>query len=207
MIVPFGERDYYAVAAEHRDRAARDARRRRGRSRRLLRPASAAGAAQAALRREAARDRPRLRLARRHALALRRAGLHGDGDARREEHAGRLAQSLPARARARRRRRRSAPSRWRRSCRARCRGSRRRSRSGRSASSASAPARRPTWCRRRSKRSTRRPPTACCNRTGREAFDAVRMLKDADPAPLHAGERRRVSAVAVRRRAAGRSRS
>ena len=35
-----------------------------------------------------------------HALALRRAGLHGDGDARREEHAGRLAQSLPARARA-----------------------------------------------------------------------------------------------------------
>ena len=35
-------------------------------------------AAQAALGRAAARDRPRLRIARQHAVALRRAGLHGD---------------------------------------------------------------------------------------------------------------------------------
>ena len=67
----------------------------------------------------------------------------------------------PARARARGRRRRSAPWRSRRSCRARCRASSRRWRSTRSASSASAPARRPTWCRPRSNRSTRRPPTTC----------------------------------------------
>ena len=92
------------------------------------------------------------RIARRHALALRRAGLHGDGDARREEHAGRLAESLPARARARRRRRRSAPSRSRRSCRGRCRASSRRWPSARSASSASAPGRPPRWSRRRSNR-------------------------------------------------------
>ena len=50
--------------------------------------------------RAAARDRPRLRLSRRHAFALRRAGLHGDGNSRGEEHDRRLAQSLPARPRA-----------------------------------------------------------------------------------------------------------
>ena len=60
----------------------------------------AAGAARAVLPRRHARDRPRLRISRRHAFALRRAGLHGDGNARREEHDRRLAQSLPARARA-----------------------------------------------------------------------------------------------------------
>ena len=39
------------------------------------------------------------RLARHHAVALRRAGLHGVGDAGREEHERRMAQSLPAGAR------------------------------------------------------------------------------------------------------------
>ena len=43
-----------------------------------------------------ARHRPCVRLARRDALALRRAGLHGDGDAGRQEHGGRLAEPLPA---------------------------------------------------------------------------------------------------------------
>ena len=44
----------------------------------------------------AARDRARVRIARQHAVALRRAGLHGERDARGQEHAGRLAQSLPS---------------------------------------------------------------------------------------------------------------
>ena len=77
MIVPFGERDYYAARPSIAIPRP-GARRRRGRSRRLLRPAPAARAAQAAVGLEAARHRPRHRLARRHALALRRAGLHGD---------------------------------------------------------------------------------------------------------------------------------
>ena len=37
-----------------------------------------------------------MRIAGQHALALRRAGLHGNRDARREEHGGRLAEPLPA---------------------------------------------------------------------------------------------------------------
>ena len=37
------------------------------------------------------------------------------------------------------------------------------------------------------------------NRTGRDAFDAVKMLKDADPSKYAAGERRPVSANTVRR--------
>ena len=36
--------------------------------------------------------------------------------------------------------------------------------------------------------------------TGKEAFDAVKMLKDANPARLHAGQRRRVPALGLRRR-------
>ena len=52
--------------------------------------------AQAALGQPLAGHRPRVRLARQHALALRRAGLHGVGHAGRQEHARRLAESLPA---------------------------------------------------------------------------------------------------------------
>ena len=67
--------------------------------------------------------------------------------------------------------------------------------------------RRATSCRRRSRRSTRGRATACCNGTGREAFDAVKMLKAADPARYTAGERRRVPALARSARRCGRSRS
>ena len=126
MIVPFGEQGRttrrgpsIAIPRPKRDR-------RRDRSRRLLRPASAHGAARAAVQARRARDRPRLRIARRDALALRRAGLHGKRHARREEHARRLDEPLSARARSTRKRVRSAPSRSRRSCRARCRAPRRR---------------------------------------------------------------------------------
>jgi hypothetical protein len=48
-------------------------------------------AAQAPVGRAAPRRRARMRVARHHALALRRAGLHGVGDARGEEHRRRLA--------------------------------------------------------------------------------------------------------------------
>ena len=44
---------------------------------------------------------------------------------------------------------------------------------------------------RASRRSTRRPPTRCSARPGREAFDAVKMLKDANPggyAPANGAE-------------------
>ena len=96
MVVPFGERDYYRARP----------------SIAIARPGAGDDAAldldgffgfnprlqplEAALGRAPARDRPRVRIARQHALALRRAGLHGDGDARREEHGGRLAEPLPA---------------------------------------------------------------------------------------------------------------
>ena len=102
MIVPFGERDYYAARPTHRDRAAG-----RGADAALdldgffgLHPRLAPLAA--ALRRATARHRARVRIARRHALALRRAGLHGERHAGRQEHDGRLAEPIPARARARR---------------------------------------------------------------------------------------------------------
>ena len=51
---------------------------------------------QAALRPGTSRHRARRRLARHVALALRRAGLHGVGHARREEHRGRLAEPRTA---------------------------------------------------------------------------------------------------------------
>ena len=102
MVVPFGESAYYAnrpsIAIPRPERA-----RRRARSRRLLRPAPADGArSQPLFKRRRAGDRPCVRLARRHALALRRAGLHGERHAGREEHARRLAEPLPAREGARR---------------------------------------------------------------------------------------------------------
>ena len=167
MVVPFGERDYYASRP----------------SIAMPRPGNGAdgavdldgffglhprhGAAEAALGLRASSpsstpaDRPT------DALALRRAGLHGDGDAGREEHAGRLAESLPARAASSRARRPSAPSRSRRSCRARCRASSPRWRSARS------PVRHPRRpgdrhgagvVRIRVRRGRRQ---GCCNKTGR----------------------------------------
>ena len=115
------------VAADHRRRPARRrAHRHRARSRRLLRPASAHGAARAVLGRSLARHRPCLRIAGPHAIALRRAGLHGERHARREAHRGRLAQSLPARAGRARPPHRFAQWPWRRNCRGRCRARRRR---------------------------------------------------------------------------------
>ena len=42
--------------------------------------------------------------------------------------------------------------------------------------------------------STRRPPISVLHATGREAFDAIKMLKTADPAQYHARQRRRVPA-------------
>ena len=61
MIVPFGERDYYASRPSIAVPKPGE-RRRRGRSRRLLRPAPAARVAQAAVGLEAARHRPRHRV-------------------------------------------------------------------------------------------------------------------------------------------------
>ena len=95
MVVPFGERAYYSARPTHRDRAART--RRFGAS--ISTASSACTRAWrrcAALGIASAGDRPRLRIARHHAIALRRAGLHGERHARREEHRGRLAESLSA---------------------------------------------------------------------------------------------------------------
>src|SRR6267154_3143592 len=78
----------------------RRARHGRGRSRRLFRPAPAPRGAQAAVGFETPRRDPRHRLTGRDAQPLRRSGLHGVRHARRESHAGRLAQPLlPARPR------------------------------------------------------------------------------------------------------------
>ena len=126
MIVPFGERDYYASRpsiAIARPGTSPDA---AHRSRRLLRPASADGAAQAALRRAAARDRPRVRIARRRRgrTSTRRTTWRRRRPASRARAtAGSIAICMRE---SMSRRRRSAPSRWRRSCRGRCRASRRR---------------------------------------------------------------------------------
>ena len=148
-------------AAEHRDWPARLGQRRRARPRRVLRPASAPVAAEAALGRTTTGDRARLRIAGHDALALRRAGLHGVCDAGREEHAGRLAQPLPACARASEGdavpggRAGAAAAALAAGARA---GARDRLRS---IASASAPARTARWCSRRSRANTARPPTAC----------------------------------------------
>ena len=96
--------------------------------------------------------------------------------------------------------RRSAPSRSRRSCRARCRARRRRSRSASSASSASAPAQDSDMMATAFEAQYAQAADTLLGPTGKEAFDAVKMLKDANPARLHAGQRRRVSALGLRRR-------
>ena len=85
MVVPYGEADYYRARpsiAIPRPRAA------------MARSISTASSAsirasaplEAVLGPARARRRPRVRLARRDAVALRRAGLHGNGHARRQEH-------------------------------------------------------------------------------------------------------------------------
>ena len=79
---------------EHRHSPPERRRGKRARSRRLLRLQSAARPAQAALGSPRPGDRSCVRLARLDPLALRRAGLHGDGDAGRQEHRGRLAEPL-----------------------------------------------------------------------------------------------------------------
>ena len=81
MVVPFGEKQLLQAAAEPGDSQARPHRELRHRSRRLLRTASGARAAQAHLRCRSHGHRARGGLARSHALALRRAGLHGIRDA------------------------------------------------------------------------------------------------------------------------------
>src|SRR5882672_5877868 len=70
--------------AEHCDRATQQRRECRNRSRWFFRIQPAPSAAEGAVGFEAARRGARVRIARQHAVALRRAGLHGDGDARRE---------------------------------------------------------------------------------------------------------------------------
>ena len=180
MIVPVRRARLLRVAAEHRDRAARDVGRGRARSRRLLRPAPAARAAQAALRRAAARDRARLRIARRHALALRRAGLHGDRHARRQEHAGRLAESLSARARARegdavpRRRDGAAAA-------ALAAGLEPALAIGQIGQFGIRAGQATDMVQASFEAEYAAAAASVLNRTGREAFDAVRMLKHADP--------------------------
>ena len=92
VVVPHGEKAYYDLRptiAVPRPRR-RQARRCGHRSRRLLRPASVARAAQAAVRPAAPGHRGCGRLARSHALAFRRAGLHGIRHAGPESHRERL---------------------------------------------------------------------------------------------------------------------
>src|SRR4030095_14593865 len=86
VVVPFGDSEYYrarpsiAIARPNGgDGAAVDLGGFFGFNHRC-------GIAETVLGRATAGDRARVRIARQHAVALRRAGLHGDGDARREEH-------------------------------------------------------------------------------------------------------------------------
>ena len=124
MIVPHGDPDYYAARGDIA--VARPVAGQRDTTLDLdgffgLHPVAVAPPA--ALGRAPARGGARLRLARHHALALRRAGLHGVGHAGREEHPRRLAraglQAMPRGAR-----RPSGPWPWARSFRASCAGRR-----------------------------------------------------------------------------------
>ena len=201
MIVPFGERDYYAsrpsIAIPRPDGAPTGAR-----SRRVLRPPPAPGAARSrsstrvssrsSMR--AGRTTTRARTSTRRTTWRRHAG--------REEHAGRLAEPLPARAE-----HEAADAVPRRGARA--------------AAAALAAGHAPALAigqidqfgiragqvdrhgrSPRSRRSTRRPPTACCTQTGREAFDADSHAQAGRSVALRAGQRRRVPALRVRRGAA-----
>ncbi len=99
IVVPHGEQPLLRSAADHRCAATRRQhrfRRRRGRSRWLLRPASLARIAEASVAAAAPRHRACGRLARSHAFALRCAGLHGIGHARSEGDDRWLAESRAA---------------------------------------------------------------------------------------------------------------
>ena len=95
VVVPHGERAYYTMRpsiAIPRPAAGRGAD--GDRPRRILRAAPVAVAVQAAVGRRHSCADPRGRKSEQHALALRRAGLHGKRHARQQGHARRLAQSL-----------------------------------------------------------------------------------------------------------------
>ena len=159
VVVPYGERDYYrrrpTIAIPRPGDGVEGALDLDG----FFGVPSAARAAGAALQERHARRRARLRLARQHALALRRAGLHGIGHAWREEHRRRVAEPDLAGASAPETRRRFARWRLLRRFRDRCRAPLLRWRSGRSDSSASTTARAARCSARRSKRNTPQRPT------------------------------------------------
>ena len=96
VVVPHGEQAYYTMRPSIADSApgvagaAADG----DRPRRILRAASVARAVQAAVGRRHSRADARGGKSEQHALALRRAGLHGKRHARQQGHARRLAQSL-----------------------------------------------------------------------------------------------------------------
>ena len=201
---------YYAARGQHRAsrRPRRGRRRHRARSRRLLRAAPGAGAAEAAVGRTTLADRARLRLARHHALALRRAGLHGIRDARREEHARRLAgarapAALPADAASPFRAVALGPRLPRVPARRR----------GRGGDELLAGFDVPTpGASRGGGRAARlrvavraRACSDLLHGTGRETFEAVKMLKSAEPAASHAGQRRATIRAAASARACARS--
>ena len=206
VVVPLRRGRLLPRAAEHRDSAPGRRRRRGHRSRRLLRLQPAAAAAQAALGRAAAGHRPRLRIARQHALALRRAGLHGDRDARREEHGGRLAEPLSAGAA---RRARDAVPRRRADAAAAAHAA------GHGAGARGQPARAVRHPRRPVERRGRRVVRGRVRGRRRRGAErhrprGVRRDQDAEdrrPVEVPAGQRRRVSAQRRSARRCGRSRS
>ena len=188
MVVPHGDADYYAARgsiaiarpAAGSDDAALDLDGFFG-----LHPV--AGAAPAALGRAAARRGPCLRLPGHHPLALRRAGLHGVGHARRQEHCRRLARARAAGHAAAAAPRRSARWPWARSCRACSAGT-----AGAVAMSSIADFDVRAEAGRDAGRGGRAPRlrVACTSAgvrdllhgTGRETFEAVKMLRRAQPA-------------------------
>ncbi len=101
VVVPFGEKNYYALRPTIAIPAPKGGHGICNRPRRLLRPASGARAAQADLRCQQIGDRARRGIARSDAFALRRAGLHGIGHAGTQGHHRRLAESGAAAVRGR----------------------------------------------------------------------------------------------------------
>ena len=205
VVVPFGESDYYRVRPTIAIARPGDGDDARARSRRLLRFQPAAGAAQAAVGSARSRRRARVRIARRDALALRRAGLHGVGNAGREEHRRRVAESLSA-GEARRDRARpfravaltpQLPRMLQGSAPALAMSQHRAVRHSRGASAT----------RRRSRRSITAAADRVLNGTGREAFDAMKTLKVADPARYAPATAPNIRAAPFGAGAASRSRS
>ena len=180
MIVPYGEAEYYRARLSHRASAAGSQATPCARPGRLLRPQPAPRAAEANLGPPGPRHRPRVRLARRDAVAFRRTGLHGDRHAWRQEHARRLAESLPAGAR---RPSRHSPFRAvaltpQTAAHAAGPGAGDRHEPDRTVRPVAAHDR----CTRRSRREYAAAADRVLNGTGREAFEAMKTLKSADPA-------------------------